>query len=81
MPQRFQREVILIGLLAILLVQLCPMFEDPTPLNKVRHPYQPIIVVFFLLSLMIVIRRTIVEREQVLTPAVPVLDLTCVRLC
>jgi len=81
MPRRFQREVIFIGLMAILFVQLCPMFEDPTPLNKVRHPFQPMIMVFFLLSLMIVIRRNGGERQAVLAPAVPVLDLTCVRLC
>ena len=81
MPQRFQREVIIIGLLAILLVQLCPMFEDPTPLNKVRHPFQPIVVVFLLLSLLIVVGRQVLERHDSLTPAVPVLDLTCVRLC
>lgn len=81
MPQRFQREVIIIGLLAIVFVQLCPMFEDPTPLNKVRHPFQPIVVVFLLLSLLIVVGRDVLERHESLALAVPVLDLTCVRLC
>lgn len=81
MPQRFQREVIILGLLAILFVQLCPMFEDPTPLNKVRHPFQPIVVVFLLLSLLVVVGRQVRERQESLTPAVPLMDLTCVRLC
>lgn len=82
MPRRFHREVILIGLMAILFVQLCPLFEDPTPLTKVRQPFAPIVVLFLLLSLQWLLRLvTTRDDDAALEPAVPLVDLTCARLC
>ena len=82
MPQRFQREVILIGLLAILFVLVCPMFDDPTPLAKVRVPFTAAIVVFLLLPFALLFRRIgFAEPDAPAVPAVPVFDLTCARLC
>lgn len=82
MPQRFQREVILIGLLAILFVQVCPMFDDPTPLAKVRMPFTAAIVVFLLLSFALLVRRTgFVEPDARAALPVPLFELTCARLC
>jgi hypothetical protein len=81
MPRRYQKQVILVGLLAILFVQICPLFEDPTPLTKVRQPFAPIVVVFLLLSLAVIAHRRPSDYSSKLDSAVPVLDLTCVRLC
>jgi hypothetical protein len=82
MPQRFQREVILVGLLAILFVQICPMFDDPTPLAKARVPFSPAIVVFLLLSFALLVRRIgFAEPDASAVQTVPVFDLTCARLC
>jgi hypothetical protein len=82
MPQRFQREVILIGLLAILFVQVCPLFDDPTPLTKVRVPFTAIIVVFLLLPFAALVRYC--GNREAETPApqsVALFELTCARLC
>jgi hypothetical protein len=82
MPQRFQREVILIGLMAILFVQICPMFDDPTPLAKARVPFTAAIVVFLLLSFALIVRYCGLAGEQHPTAqSVPLVDLTCARLC
>lgn len=82
MQQRLQKAVILIGLMAILFVQLCPLFEDPTPLTKVRHPFSPAIVVFMLLSFawLLHARMRNEERNASVAP-VPLIELACVRLC
>jgi hypothetical protein len=81
-PTFFQRAVILIGLLAILIVQLCPMFEDPTPFGKVRQPLQPFAVVLMLFSaVMLLVCRRVPFESAVFEPSAPLLDLTCVRLC
>jgi hypothetical protein len=77
-----QRGVILAGLPAILFVQLCPLFEDPTALTKVRHPFSPAIVVFMLLSLAWLLHAHGQSAEQTAAaPTLPRIDLTCVRLC
>jgi hypothetical protein len=78
---RLQRAVILIGILAILCVQLLPMFEDPTPLTKVRQPYAPVVVVFLLLSLSVIARRRVADCGETFESPVPLLELTGVRLC
>ena len=80
MPQRYQNQVILIGLLAILFVQLCLLFEDPTPLTKVRPLFAPVVVVFLLLSLAVIAYRRS-DYSASVDSTVPLLDLTCVRLC
>jgi hypothetical protein len=68
-PTSTQRAVILVGLLAILVVQLGPMFEDPTPLAKARQPLQPMAVVFMLFSaaILLLVRR-IASESSVLEP-------------
>jgi len=76
-PTSFQRALIVIGLLDILMVQLCPMFEDPTPFGKVRQPLQLFAVVFMLLFL----RKRAPLDAAVVESSAPFLDLTCVRLC
>jgi hypothetical protein len=82
MPQRFQREIILIGLLAIFFVQICPLFDDPTPLSKVRVPFTAAIVVFLLLSFAWLIRYCgSAETDTPAAQTVPLFDLTCARLC
>ena len=82
MPTSFQRTVIVIGLLAILMVQLLPMFENPTPFGKVRQPLQPFGVVLMLMSAaMLLLGRRVHADAAVLEPCAPLLDLTCVRLC
>lgn len=82
MPQRFQREVILIGLLAILFVQICPLFDDPTPLAKARVPFTAAVVVFSLLSFALLVRRTgFAEPDAPTAQPVPLFELTCARLC
>lgn len=82
MVQRHRREIILLGLMAILFVQLCPLFEDPTPLTKVHHPYAPVVVVFLLLSLTVFFEHPRNgDHRDIADPSVPLLDLTCVRLC
>jgi hypothetical protein len=80
--QRFQKAVILVGLMAILFVQLCPLFEDPTPLTKLRHPFSPAIVIFMLLSFAWLLHARMRNEEgDVAAAAVPLIELTCVRLC
>jgi hypothetical protein len=82
MPQRFQREVILIGLLAIFFVQICPLFDDPTPLAKARVPFTAAIVVFLLLSFAWLIRHGgFADADIPAAQTVPLFDLTCARLC
>jgi hypothetical protein len=82
MPQRFQREVILLGLLAILFVQVCPLFDDPTPLTKVRVPFTANIVVFLLLPFASLIRYCgRFENETPAPQSVALFELTCARLC
>jgi hypothetical protein len=81
-PHRFQREVILIGLMAILFVQICPIFDDPTPLAKARVPFTAAIVVFFLLSFALIVRYCgAAEEDAPAAQSVPLVDLTCARLC
>ena len=82
MPQRFQREVILLGLMAVLFVQICPIFDDPTPLAKARVPFTAAIVVFLLLSFAWLLRFSgFAESEAPAPQTVPLFDLTCARLC
>jgi len=82
MPQRFQREVILIGLMAILFVQICPIFDDPTPLAKARVPFTAAVVVFLLLSFALIVRFCgSAEDDTPAAQSVPLVDLTCARLC
>ena len=82
MPQRFQREVILIGLMAILFVQICPIFDDPTPLAKARVPFSPAIIVFLLLSFALSVRYAgLAEEDAPAAQSVPLVDLICARLC
>jgi hypothetical protein len=82
MPQRFQREVILIGLLAIFVVQVCPLFDDPTPLSKARVPFTPAIVVFLLLSFAWLFRHGgFADSDVPAAQSVPLFELTCARLC
>lgn len=72
----------MIGLIAVAFVQVCPAFDDPTPLAKVRQHFMPPVVVVFLLSVLWLLRCFLGFTEQRFDRrGTPVFDLTCTRLC